>query len=246
MRNVQGQGTSEGLCWLVYRGNHERWRRSQRFYPTSWGFHPSEGFTAQLFNRGVRPSVRRTPGAERTNARRDDVYARRHRRALTPRSGYGSPFRSSAAPCQLPPPHPPPPPPQDDPPPQDELPPQEELEPHDELLPESPALLEPAAPPAHQLSLPPAPPPAAGSAPPGPAAGSPGKPGPPRLTTITATNTAHQDDKGDDGYGHDAHPPFVPPRRPPVGTSPSCVTGGCPPVSRCQSRVEEVQSFGAG
>ncbi|ELP67736.1 hypothetical protein STRTUCAR8_05178, partial [Streptomyces turgidiscabies Car8] len=78
-------------------------------------------------------------------------------RAFTLRSGYGSPFRSSAAPCQLPPPHPPPPPPQDDPPPHDELPPQDELEPHDELLPESPMLLEPAAPPAHQLSLPPLP-----------------------------------------------------------------------------------------
>lgn len=80
------------------------------------------------------------------------------RRALTPRSGYGSPFRSSAAPCQLPPPHPPPPPPQEeDPPPQDEPPPQEVLEPHDVALPELPELLEllePAAPPAHQLFLP--------------------------------------------------------------------------------------------
>jgi hypothetical protein len=28
----------------------------QRFYPTSWGFHPSEGSTAQLFNHGERPA----------------------------------------------------------------------------------------------------------------------------------------------------------------------------------------------
>ncbi|GGZ90109.1 hypothetical protein GCM10010344_67010 [Streptomyces bluensis] len=64
--------------------------------------------------------------------------------------------RSSADPCQLPPPHPPPPPPppQEDPPPQDELLPQEEELPQEERLPQDePALfdeLEPV-PPAHQL-----------------------------------------------------------------------------------------------
>jgi len=47
----------------------------QRFYPTSWGFHPLEGFTAQLFNRGMRPGVRRTPTSRRTSARRGDVCA---------------------------------------------------------------------------------------------------------------------------------------------------------------------------
>ncbi|CAL9515852.1 hypothetical protein SUDANB43_03716 [Streptomyces sp. enrichment culture] len=64
-------------------------------------------------------------------------------------AGCGSPCRSSAAPCQLPPPHPPPPPPpQDDPPPQDEPPPQEWSEwcpPEDEPPPS----------PAHQLLVPP-------------------------------------------------------------------------------------------
>lgn len=29
---------------------------SQRFYPTSWGFHPSGGSTAQLFNQGAHPA----------------------------------------------------------------------------------------------------------------------------------------------------------------------------------------------
>ena len=38
----------------------------QRFYPTSWGFHPSGGCTAQLFNQGVRPAV---SGARRSGRR---------------------------------------------------------------------------------------------------------------------------------------------------------------------------------
>ncbi len=38
----------------------------QRFYPSSWGFHPSGGCTAQLFNQGVRPGV---SGARRSGRR---------------------------------------------------------------------------------------------------------------------------------------------------------------------------------
>jgi hypothetical protein len=65
------------------------------------------------------------------------------------------PVRSSAAPCQLPPPHPPPPPPppQDDPPPQDEPPPHEELPVEQPAPPPEPELVPVPEPPAHQLCL---------------------------------------------------------------------------------------------
>lgn len=65
------------------------------------------------------------------------------------------PVRSSAAPCQLPPPHPPPPPPppQDDPPPQDEPPPQEEPPVEQPPPPPEPEPEPEPEPPAHQLCL---------------------------------------------------------------------------------------------
>lgn len=50
----------------------------QRFYPTSWGFHPSGGCTAQLFNQGVRPGVsgaRRSARRERSPDGRPDPRA---------------------------------------------------------------------------------------------------------------------------------------------------------------------------
>ncbi|WP_411572746.1 hypothetical protein, partial [Streptomyces scabiei] len=70
--------------------------------------------------RGAHRTACPVRAATHTSARRDVL-----RRALA--------SWSSAAPCQLPPPHPPPPP-QEDPPPQDELLPQEELLLQDEPL----------------------------------------------------------------------------------------------------------------
>lgn len=112
----------------------------QRFYPSSWGFHPSEGLSAQLFNSGARlrgRGARRCAGVEHESEAGPRYRPRSIRMRFSPCSG------SSAAPCQLPPPPhppPPPPPPQDDPPPHDEPPPQDE-----------PPL---SPPPAHQLLLP--------------------------------------------------------------------------------------------
>lgn len=102
----------------------------------------------------TRPALltRRSPPAANPGTRRS---ARREKNpdgrswCRTARTRF--PARSSAAPCQLPPPHPPPPPPppQDDPPPQDEPPPHEEPPVEQPAPPPEP---EPE-PPAHQLCL---------------------------------------------------------------------------------------------
>lgn len=159
------------------------------------------------------------------------------RRALPPLSGCGSPYWSSAAPCQLPPPHPPPPPPQEDPPPHDEPPPQEELEPHDALLPESPVLLEPAAPPAHQLSLvlfllll--------------PRLLSEGLRAA-RAVAVTAMNMPARMTRAMMAKAMTS-PSFRSPEAAPRGRLAVLRDEGMPACLTCQSRVEEVQSFGAG
>ncbi|GEJ99316.1 hypothetical protein TNCT1_15930 [Streptomyces sp. 1-11] len=101
----------------------------QRFYPSSCGFHPSEGSTAQLFNYGVR-GARGRETAGRPPDRCLPAGARGPGEAAAPcRPPPPSPSR------QLPPPQPPPPPPHEEPPPQDEPPPQEEPPPHEEECP---------------------------------------------------------------------------------------------------------------
>lgn len=161
-----------------------------------------------------------------------------------PAVGCGSPFRSSAAPCQLPPPHPPPPPPQDDPPPHDELPPQDELEPHDELLPESPEALEPAAPPAHQLSLPPLPRLCRLC----PEWSDCRLPRAPRTTADTRAAMMNRTTTMTRAMKATAmtSPSFRSPEAAPRGRLVVLRDVGMPACLTCQSRVEEVQSFGAG
>ncbi|MGX1029199.1 hypothetical protein RKD38_003880 [Streptomyces ambofaciens] len=120
-------------------------------FPSLRGLHSS---TVQP-GRTPRPhGVRRGVGAPTGSVPRRALWVGR---GAGPRNGPRGgdavpPGRSSAAPCQLPPPHPPPPPPpQDDPPPQDEPPPQE--------WPEWPSEDEPPPSPAHQLLPPPLSPP---------------------------------------------------------------------------------------
>jgi hypothetical protein len=232
----------------------------QRFYPTSWGFHPSEGSTAQLFNHGVRRGAR-----TRSTSRQRHISAPHVREARNggrrlhetgPAPGAGpahrtdavAPSRSSAAPCQLPPPHPPPPP-QDDPPPHDELLPQDELLlPHDELLlpQDDPA----AAPPAHQLSplLP------ALLLPPSLYDRRPrrftftNRRAPFRLLAALPITTAAiptPTSATKKTVPMASAPLPNPPKRPPVGSL-SVRAGEMPCRLTAQSRVEELQSLGAG
>lgn len=118
---------------------------SQRFYPTSWGFHPSGGSTAQLFNQGAHPAraaragvCERPPGVFPGGRSWWGRGARSQ--AWAPWWGCGSPVElscpvsaASTASAAAPPPQDDDPPPQDEPPPQEELPPPPQEEPPAEL-----------------------------------------------------------------------------------------------------------------
>ncbi len=231
----------------------------QRFYPTSWRFHPSGGSTAQLFNQGAHPARTACAG----------VWERPPGVWPGGRSGWGvgpgprngprggdavPPGRSSAAPCQLPPPHPPPPPPQDDPPPQDEPPPQD--------WPEwCPSEDEPPPSPAHQLLPPPSPPPPLRRDPLPPLVRTGPEPRrpitKPLISKAATTNRMMPVSMAPPSFRPGPEPgdsPEAIPRRTPRRVSVACGSRRealrrereMPLAATPQSRVEEVQSFGAG
>ena len=206
------------------------------FLPNFVGFPSPRG----LHSSTVQP--RRTPGARKC------LPGAVPRQALH-RVPDVAPPRSSAAPCQLPPPHPPPPP-HEEPPPQEDPPPHEEPPPHEWLLcppwwpPDEPLpheAAEPAPPPAHQLLFEEPPlvrwPRRLDSA-----------TGPPafrlattRVATRPMTTTARMMPMTM------APPSFRSPEAAPRGLSlrarDPCVRGGCPRVSRVKAELRNFRGF---
>lgn len=241
-RNIQGQGMSEGLCWW-FRGNHERWRRHSVFTQLRGVSIPqrasqlncSTAAYARACEGRPRAVVRTPAGTTCTHVVPAGAHpAVRIRFPLPELSCPVSAASTASAPASA--------------------------------AGRSAATgraasaggtrtarraapgvtgaagaRRPAGPPAVAA---PAPPPAPVVRGPNPLPAPPGSPDR-RAHDGRHDEQARQDDKGDDGHNHDVTLLSFP-RGGPRGRLAVLRDGGMPARLTCQSRVEEVQSFGAG